>query len=450
MRTIRNLAALIVFALPAAAQFTTVSGTVTDPNGLAYSYGTIASTIVSSGTPLFSSNSQPYFQPVAASGLDINGKFIVRLADNSLLTPGGSTWNFTVCSAVGTVQPAFGKGPICFTVTGVTISGASQDIGATLRAAAPALTANFSGGGTPCTTTNTSVQYDNSGAFGCTDLLFTAGTTPAYASSGTWVLTPNATQGSSFTGFQSSNVVAFTGSSSVNGTAANISLNDQSNNASIPINAETILALSFIPSSHAQASIGTIAGVTLSVQGSGFTNETNQYGIQLSSKSGTGTGATITNNRNIEMTSSVASLNTITNDTDLYIRSPLFNAGGTYTHKYGIFIEDQSVTGAGSNPDPHSIHQVGNAPNEFQGHINQIAANNWAGTCAMSTSTTCTFTISAGFTSAPVGVCSIDQASAVPATANSCKVSVSGTTVTITAGASNSLTWDAILIGNPN
>jgi hypothetical protein len=39
-------------------------------------------------------------------------------------------------------------------------------------------------------------------------------------------------------------------------------------------------------------------------------------------------------------------------------------------------------------------------------------------------------------------------AQSAPAVAAAC--SVSGTTVTITAASSNSLTWGAVLIGNPN
>jgi len=127
----------------ALAQFTTVSGTVTDPNGLPYAFGTIATKIVATGTPKFTSTGQPYFQPTQASGLDSSGHFILTLADNTLLTPASSTYTFTVCSAIGTVQPDFGKGSQCFTVTGVTISGSSQDIGATLRASATALTFTF-------------------------------------------------------------------------------------------------------------------------------------------------------------------------------------------------------------------------------------------------------------------------------------------------------------------
>ena len=84
------------------------------------------------------------------------------------------------------------------------------------------------------------------------------------------------------------------------------------------------------------------------------------------------------------------------------------------------------------------------------GHLNQVATGTFAGSCSMSSTTTCTFSIASSFAKTPLATCSIDAASKVPGTAISCKVSVSGTTVTITAGASNSLTWDAVLIGNPN
>jgi hypothetical protein len=142
----------LFLALPAAAPFTTVTGTVTDPNGVAYAGGTIASTIISSGTTTLtiSGTVVNYIQPSQATGLNGSGTFTVRLADNTQVSPGGSTWNFTACSAVGTVLPAFGKGPVCFTVTGVSISGASQDFGATLSASALALTATFNSTGITC------------------------------------------------------------------------------------------------------------------------------------------------------------------------------------------------------------------------------------------------------------------------------------------------------------
>lgn len=95
-----------------------------------------------------------------------------------------------------------------------------------------------------------------------------------------------------------------------------------------------------------------------------------------------------------------------------------------------------------------TLDTLGNAT--FSSHLNQSVTKTFAGSCAMVASTTCTFTLTAAFTGTPLTFPSIDAVSTVPATANSAKCSVSGTTVTITAGISNSLTWDCLLIGNPN
>jgi hypothetical protein len=135
---------VLLLTVSAWAQFTLVTGTVTDPNGVPYALGTIAPLLITSATPTFTATGQLYFPPSQASGLDSTGHFLVRLADNTTLTPGGTTWNFKVCSAVGTVPLSFGTGPQCFTLAApITISGASQDIGAALRAVAPTLTLNF-------------------------------------------------------------------------------------------------------------------------------------------------------------------------------------------------------------------------------------------------------------------------------------------------------------------
>jgi hypothetical protein len=129
---------LALFCLPAFAQFTQVSGTVTDPYGVPYSNGTISAVLVISGTPTL--NGQPYTPPTQPNGLNLAGAFGMQLADNTQLSPGGSQWNFTVCSGGGTVQPAIGYGPICFTSGPMTISGTSQNLSSTLNALAPALT----------------------------------------------------------------------------------------------------------------------------------------------------------------------------------------------------------------------------------------------------------------------------------------------------------------------
>jgi hypothetical protein len=133
-------AGVIPLGTAAAAQFTTVTGTVVDPNGLAYANGTIVSVLILPGGTSPTLGGLPYTPPTQPVGLDATGSFTIQLADNTQLQPGGTTWNFTVCSAIGTVQPAGGKGPVCFTLASpITISGTSQSITANLNAAALAL-----------------------------------------------------------------------------------------------------------------------------------------------------------------------------------------------------------------------------------------------------------------------------------------------------------------------
>jgi hypothetical protein len=136
---------------------------------------------------------------------------------------------------------------------------------------------------------------------------------------------------------------------------------------------------------------------------------------------------------------------TVTNNYGLHVASPILGASSVLTHNYGLFVEDPSVAGAGTNSDPHGIHQAGNAPNEFQGHLNQVASGNWAGTCSMSSSTSCTITLTTAYTGTPGCIVTVQSASVI---AGGC--TVSGTTVTITAASSNSSTWAALLFGNPN
>ena len=169
-----RLLAFVLLPSLAAAQFTLVSGTVNDPNSLHYSYGTLTAKLVISGSPVITASNTPYSPPTQPVGLDVNGSFTMQLASNSALTPSGSTWTFSVCSTAGTVPPAFGTGPQCFTVTGITISGSTQSISSTLSAAAPALTVNF-GNGTGTVTTFSSGSLPPL----FTTSVATANTTPA-------------------------------------------------------------------------------------------------------------------------------------------------------------------------------------------------------------------------------------------------------------------------------
>ena len=80
-------------------------------------------------------------------------------------------------------------------------------------------------------------------------------------------------------------------------------------------------------------------------------------------------------------------------------------------------------------------------------HLDQNATKNFAGTCNMAAGTTCTFTLLAAYSGTPICISAV-QSATLTGGVSGC--TVSGTTVTITAANSNSLTWGAILVGNPN
>jgi hypothetical protein len=141
-----------LFAHAAFAQFTTVTGTVIDPHSVPYALGTITPLlIIPSGAGSPTLNGNQYTPPIQPVGLDKNGSFSFNLADNNVLLPAGTKWNFTVCSAAGTVQPAIGTGPQCFMLLSpITITGTTQSISTQLNAVALALTVPIGGGGGVC------------------------------------------------------------------------------------------------------------------------------------------------------------------------------------------------------------------------------------------------------------------------------------------------------------
>jgi len=173
------LLAILCLATSAAAQFTLVSGTITDPNGLPYANGTINPVLVISGTPIITATNSPYTPPTGPIGLDATGSFTVQLANRASLTPGLSTWSFIVNCGAGCVPPAGGKGAVSFTLTGVILAGATQSLSVALQAAAPALatasagTLQFAGvpsgscspGQTAVNNTNGNFYYCNAGTF---------------------------------------------------------------------------------------------------------------------------------------------------------------------------------------------------------------------------------------------------------------------------------------------
>ena len=137
MRRIFIVFTIVFVSILAHAQFTLVTGTVVDPNGLPYANGTISPVLVLPGGISPTLNGLSYSPPTAPAGLDGTGSFTMNLADNAILLPALTTWNFTVCSAAGTVQPAIGTGSVCFALSvPVTITGVTQNISVQLNAVA--------------------------------------------------------------------------------------------------------------------------------------------------------------------------------------------------------------------------------------------------------------------------------------------------------------------------
>ncbi len=128
-----------IVARAQSSDYTLVSGTITDPRGYAYSNGTIRFVMSPSGVQnaYFTDTKSPVPQTIGPLQLSPTGNFQIGVPDNTKITPASTQWTATVCSSTqDTPRPPLGNGSQCFSVT-VTISGSSQDVGATLSAAAP-------------------------------------------------------------------------------------------------------------------------------------------------------------------------------------------------------------------------------------------------------------------------------------------------------------------------
>ena len=176
------LAAFVSLPFSARAQsgFIQVSGTVVDPNGFPYSGGstgsaTISAALVPAGILSATLNGNRFATSAGPAALRNNGSFTLALADNTIVSPANTQWQFTVTGTSGLPWP-IGRGSQSFTVT-LTIhgNGTSQDISSSLNAGAPSLTnvcansnlGSFScgpAGGAPGTPLN-SYQYNCAGSF---------------------------------------------------------------------------------------------------------------------------------------------------------------------------------------------------------------------------------------------------------------------------------------------
>lgn len=150
-----------VCALPASAQLTTLSGVVSDSNGIAYAGAQIKAQLVTtagspvSGQPTMTVNNAaqckssgfgsapcqvPFQGTVGPFSLSVTGTFTVNLQDNTQVTPAATQWLFTI-NSIGN-PPPLGTGPqVCSTQ--ITVSGSAQALS---LVSCPALS-NIAGGG---------------------------------------------------------------------------------------------------------------------------------------------------------------------------------------------------------------------------------------------------------------------------------------------------------------
>jgi hypothetical protein len=110
----------IALASAASAQNTTVSGTVTDSDSIAWASGNITFNLVGASGTVFCNGVKMTLSQLSVTGaLDTTGSFSALVCRNSSITPISSQWAVTVCSAA--TAPCQNLGP-------VTISGTTQDL----------------------------------------------------------------------------------------------------------------------------------------------------------------------------------------------------------------------------------------------------------------------------------------------------------------------------------
>lgn len=138
LRFLAAAALCFCWALAAQAQcnFVTVTGTITDPNGLLYSGATIEAQIVPASGATCQNSQGPFTGDIRAS-LDSTGSFSMNVAANNSISQPGTKWQFTINSGGATIPTPFGTGPQSFSTT-LTIN-ATQSLSATLSALAPSL-----------------------------------------------------------------------------------------------------------------------------------------------------------------------------------------------------------------------------------------------------------------------------------------------------------------------
>jgi hypothetical protein len=142
MNKILLLLSSLLIPMVMLAQTSTITATVIDPNGNVYANGTVSSFLQVAtgqspsigGVPIRSLSTGPF-------NLNGSGFFSVVLNNNPSISPGGTTYNITVCGNqvnIGPISPSNPQPKVCFTVANVVVS-ANADISTTLNAQAAIL-----------------------------------------------------------------------------------------------------------------------------------------------------------------------------------------------------------------------------------------------------------------------------------------------------------------------
>lgn len=308
----------------------TLTGTIQGPNGLP-----VANTVISL-TP-----TQSFF----VAGLGSNGCNGYNLAVNASPLTCGDLVNFndTTPAAPG------GSTNIHWQVS--TIGG--EDF----------VSAYATGGVSGSGTINTIPIWTSSSALGNSTISLTSGTpntysTPDFMQIGFGLVTTS----SSLPGpaLVAEAVPSFTGTGGGSIIGATIQAQDSSaGNPSATVSSligAQITAAASTSGTGQTATVGTIYGVLSTAKAPARANVTTLRGGYFSAQTGSGS-ATVTNFRGIEAFNNYIGTGTVTNGEGLFVGSPSVN--GTITHQYGIYVDDQTVSGFGINSEPHGIYVAG-------------------------------------------------------------------------------------------
>lgn len=353
---------------PAAAQtYTAVTGTITDPNGVPYSFATITFQLTphqgqATVTPCPQSPC-PVPNPGSVQ-TNAAGFFSTTLLANGSILPGGTQW------IVGVVEPGvplpWGTGPQQFSYT-VTIAGASQSLSAALSALAPALTQPFIPSGGAVTSVTATPPIVSSG-----------GPTPNISCPTCVRTDPPAAQNIVATPSNFPLSISATGSLFLPGVYL-LGSQFQLPATTLPASTqyEAVGGLDYIPAGvtlgnqdlftggkfesgyfgSGGLNLSTISGLSAQGEdiGSGSTPGQGvvQGGIFLAENSGDTIGqieALVTQSNNFSGSASQSY--------GLFIQSPSGGTGGTVTTSYGIYMQDLSTGGTTYTNPPIGIYEA--------------------------------------------------------------------------------------------